>query len=322
MMKANKVLSVTEETIRKLGIDPKQCLKWVEESFRMKYEAQLPAKLSVHPRGNDFFTSMPCLLPARYGKFGIKVVHRLLGKVPSLGSEIMLYDSNEGHLLAIIDGDWITAMRTGAVAALTAKELKNKSGNTYSLIGLGNTARATALCLLADNEDKQITFKLKAYKGQEFSFIERFQTYPNVNFEIIEGIEDFIESSQVLISCITDALEPICEKNECYPKGMLLIPVHTRGFQNCDLFFDKVFADDTDHVKGFKYYSQFKSFHEMSQLLLGLCEGRTSITERILAYNIGLGLHDIYFANKIYELIAGEQLDFFIQKKEMEKFWI
>ena len=30
---------------------------------------------------------------------------------------------------------------------------------------------------------------------------------------------------------------------------MTVIPVHTRGFQNCDLFFDKVFADDTDHVK-------------------------------------------------------------------------
>ena len=26
-------------------------------------------------------------------------------------------------------------------------------------------------------------------------------------------------------------------------------------------------------------------------------------TERILAYNIGLGLHDVYFAHQIYELL-------------------
>ena len=43
-----------------------------------------------------------------------------------------------------------------------------------------------------------------------------------------------------------------------YRKGCLVIPVHTRGFQNCDLCFDKVYADDTAHVCGFKYFNEFK----------------------------------------------------------------
>ena len=35
-----------------------------------------------------------------------------------------------------------------------------------------------------------------------------------------------------------------------------MVPVHTRGFSNCDLFFDKVFADDYGHVKHFKYFDK------------------------------------------------------------------
>jgi ornithine cyclodeaminase/alanine dehydrogenase-like protein (mu-crystallin family) len=95
-----------------------------------------------------------------------------------------------------------------------------------------------------------------------------------------------------------------CEDNNLYKNGVLVVPIHTRGFQNCDLFFDHVFADDTAHVSGFKYFNQFRKFNELSEVLLGKIPARQSNDERILAYNIGLGLHDIYFAHKIYERLT------------------
>ena len=55
---------ISEQLIRSLGITPKQCVAWIYESFNMKQNVQLPAKISVHPADYDFFTSMPCLLPA------------------------------------------------------------------------------------------------------------------------------------------------------------------------------------------------------------------------------------------------------------------
>lgn len=59
-----KILS--EQLIRSLGITPKNCVEWIRESFAMKQDAQLPAKISVHPNDGEFFTSMPCLLPPPY----------------------------------------------------------------------------------------------------------------------------------------------------------------------------------------------------------------------------------------------------------------
>lgn len=53
-----------------------------------------------------------------------------------------------------------------------------------------------------------------------------------------------MDGSDVIISCITEAEGLICPDDKRFKEGCLLIPVHTRGFQNCDLFFDKIFGDD------------------------------------------------------------------------------
>ena len=320
-MKDNTIKLIPHQEIRKLGITPQQCIDWVEESFSIKYDATLPPKISIHPQGDDFFNAMPCLLPSEYGRYCIKVVHRIEHAVPSLGSDIMLYDSHRGNLLAIIDGDWITTMRTGAVTALAARLFKRSGVNTYSIVGLGNTARASALCLVADNKNTPITFRLMRYKDQAEIFAERLKDYKYVTCEIIDNMEDFIAGADVIISCVTSASQLFSEDDKAYKKGVLVLPVHSRGFQNCDLTFDKVFADDRGHVEGFRYFSQFKSFDELSNVLLGKIPGRENDEERILNYNVGLGLHDALYATKIYDMFVSSSMAYH-QIKEDRKFWI
>ena len=320
----NKVLIIQHDAIRNLGITPSQCVRWVEESFSIKHRATLPPKSSIHPQGDDFFNTMPSLLPGEYGRFSVKEVHRIEGQVPALGSDLLLYDSTTGRLLALMDADWITAMRTGAVAALSYKLFACNGASNIGFMGLGNTARATALCLLDDNRDKHFTFTLLRYKNQAEDFINRLSQYDNVTFEIVDTVEQMLGKVQVLVSCITSASGLVCNDDSKFPSGMLLIPVHTRGFQNCDLFFDKVFGDDTGHVCGFKYFSKFKHYDELSNVLRGIAPGRENEDERIICYNIGLGLHDALFASKIYEMIIndGVEVESFIQRKESAKAWI
>ena len=260
----NYVKVIQQEQSDALNIDPATCVEWVKEAFLMKDNIQMPAKMSVHPQGEDFITSMPCLLPEKDGKnfFGIKVVSRIDGQLPVLQSNIYLYNSLSGHLLAIIDGDWITAMRTGAVAALAAKLFKRKEVNAYSLDNIG---RATALCLIADNRNKQITIRLLRYKNQAEQFIERFKGYSNVSFEIIDDKRLFAAEADVLISAVTVATELLFPDDSLFKKGITVIPVHMRGFQNCDLFFDKVYGDDTDQIRPFRYFSQFHQYDEILQ---------------------------------------------------------
>ena len=292
---------ISNQQIEDLGISPRECMEWIRESFCLKYEAQLPTKISLHPQGTDFINTMPCLLPERFNRFGVKVVSRIAGQKPSLHSDLLLYDSKSGELLTLMEADWITQMRTGAVAALAIETLQKKNASVYSFIGLGSTAEATMACLQATlPEDKQYTIRIKRYKDHAERFAAGWSK-ENYNFVIVDTNEQLLENSDVLVSAVTEMPELFCSDDSKYPEGILLVPIHTRGFQNCDLFFDHIYADDKGHVEGFKYFSQFRAFSELSEVLLGRVAGRVNDKQRIIAYNIGLGLHDVLFANKIYE---------------------
>ena len=323
-MTTDRIAIIQQDDIQALGISPSECIKWVEEGLRIKNEAQLPAKLSVLPQGQDFMTAMPCLLPEQNGtkRFGIKVVNRIEGQNPALSSIIYLYDAKTGHLLAIMDGDWITAMRTGAVSALATRLFQKAGTDTYSMIGLGNIARAVVLCLIADNKDRQINIRLMRYKDQAELLIDRFKDAKNVTFKIIDDREEFISEADVVFSCVTVATELLFPNDALFKKGVTVIPVHTRGFQNCDLFFDKVFGDDTEQIRKFKYFSRFRQYDEIRQVLIGQNPGRESQDERILSYNYGLGLHDIVFASKIYDIIKAKGCESFNYHRQDVKIWV
>lgn len=323
-MKTEIIKIIQQEQITSLNISPAECVKWVEEGFRMKDQAQMPPKPSVHPQGEDFMTTMPCLLPEQkeQKRFGIKVVNRIEGQNPALSSMIYLYDAKTGHLLAIMDGDWITAMRTGAVATLAARLFQKEGTNTYSMIGLGNIARATALCLIADNKNRNIKIRLMRYKDQAERFVDRFKDAGNVTFEIIDTKEEFLSEADVVISCVTVATDLLFPDEALFRKGITVIPVHVRGFQNCDLFFDKVFGDDTGQIRNWKYFSKFRQYDELHHVLLGQNPGRENQDERILSYNYGLALHDIVYASRIYDMIGEKGCDSFNYYRQDMKIWI
>lgn len=320
---------ISQQQIRAQNITPATCVDWIKESFAIKKMAELPSKISVHPKDGEFFTSMPCLLPApdmgginferRY--FGVKEVHRLLNSVPSLGSDMMLYDAETGELLALLDTDWITTMRTGAVAALSSKVLRKSNADTYGIVGLGNTARATLLCILEQEPERNFPVKLVRYKDQAELFIERFKEYHNVSFEIVESVEEMAGDVDVFISCITNAQGLLVPDEKTFKPGVTVIPVHMRGLQNCDTTFDRVFGDDTAHVCGFKLFSLWPGYNEIGEVLAGRDPGRSSDEQRIIDYNYGLALHDVVYAAKIYEKLKDESQNVKIER-EAAKFWV
>lgn len=291
---------ITAEQVESLGISPFECVALVEAAFRKKPSAIVPPKISIHQDADVYFNTMPCLLP-ELGRMAVKVVSRNPKSNPALRSVVVLFDASTGALLAIIDGDWITAMRTGAVAALASKVFAaDFKAARYAFVGLGAMARATFRCLHAI-APSPLRITLLKYKDQAERFAEEFAG--RAEFRLVESREELIANSNVLFSCVTKMDEQFAPVSD-YPKGYLCVPVHTRGFQDCDLAFDRVFGDDAGHMRDWKNFSRFKEFAEFSDVLLGKAEGRKTSEERILSYNYGLGLHDLWFASKIYDMLT------------------
>lgn len=295
---------ITDPVIRSLDIPPMQCIDWVSESFSIKGQSQLPVKLSVHPSATDFINTMPCLLPPEYGVFGCKIVSRHRCNSPSVRSHITLFDSASGSLLALFEADWITAMRTGAVVALAADALLCSGASVFSFLGLGVAARAVMSCLAARFAGRQLTVRLFDYKDHASRFISEFSSLPDIKFEVCSSMRSLVAGAHLVVSCVTEADTLFVPDPSWFSPGVLLIPVHTRGFQNCDTVFDRIVADDQAHVSNFANFSRFRDFAELSDILSGSRPGRLDDSERIISYNIGIGVHDVVFAFKIYRMLC------------------
>ena len=315
---------ITFDDIQKLNISPRTCFDWVSEMIAQKNTCNLPPKISLHPAEDAFCNFMPCIIaPPHSGRRGgIKIVSRYPNRQPSLDSRLILMDMENGDFLALMDANWITAMRTGAVAAHSIRLLAKENFEKSVLIGLGNTARAALLVLASVFPQREFFITLLRYKGQETLFAERFKAYPNLHFTCADTPSSVVKGAEVVLSCATYFANDICENN-CFDAGVLVVPVHTRGFTNCDLFFDKVYADDTGQVSQFKNFDRFRRFAEISDVVCGAAKGRENDAERIIVYNIGLAIHDVYFAHKIYQAMQGRPgLTDISLHKPTEKFWV
>ena len=313
---------ITHQDIVDLNIAPHTCYEWVSQMIANKHEALLPAKISMKLDLGTFCNVMPSVVTApdgvKYG--GVKMVTRYPNRIPTLDSKLILFDASNGDIKAIMDADWITAMRTGAVAVHSLNLFAKKNYKTIGIIGLGNTARAT-LSVLSDVNDNSYNVKLYKYKGQENSFVDRFKQCNKFKFNFCDTYQQVVEGSDVVFSAATYLPDDLGE-DSAYKEGILIIPIHTLGFTNCDLFFDKIYADDIGHVKHFKYFDKFKYFSEVSDVVNGKSVGRENDRERIMVYNIGVAMHDVYFAANIYSMLRNKNCQDITLNSPIEKFWI
>ena len=291
---------ITNREVEGLCISPAECVNWVEDAFLHKSQCILSPKISQKPTPDSFFNTMPCCIPA-FNRMGVKVVSRLPGNMPALKSFLNLFDLTSGDLLAVMEADWITAMRTGAVAALAAKTFVNNFGEaSFGFVGLGSTAIATLKCLDSQVERPGTHVWLLEYKERAPEFARMLSGMTRFDFHIAKTKKELVSHTEALFSCVTVMNEQFLPP-EKFPSGYTLIPVHTKGFQDCDSAFDHIFGDDKGHICGFRHFSEFRTFAEIGDVLSGISQGRETSDDRIISYNVGIGLHDVWFASKIYE---------------------
>jgi ornithine cyclodeaminase/alanine dehydrogenase-like protein (mu-crystallin family) len=92
------------------------------------------------------------------------VMHLLAAAVPTMGvmgfktytvfrsgmrSLVTLFSSQDGHLLSLIEADWLGSMRTGAASGLATKYLARSDASVVGLIGAGKQAYMQVLGVCA-----------------------------------------------------------------------------------------------------------------------------------------------------------------------------
>ncbi|OPY30016.1 MAG: Alanine dehydrogenase [Methanocella sp. PtaU1.Bin125] len=102
----------------------------------------MPSKIYLDIAGHGDFRAMPAYVPS-IGTAGIKWVNvhpeNPAHGLPTVMATILLNDPATGSPIAIMDGTYVTDMRTGAAGGVAAKHLA-KSAHTVGLIGSGRQA--------------------------------------------------------------------------------------------------------------------------------------------------------------------------------------
>jgi len=297
------MIILNHNDIINMHIPLKECISILSYVLALHAEKHvlLEKKISLSPKTGTFFNTMPCAIPA-LGLFATKVINRFPkeNNRPGIFGHLLLYDINNGNLLAIMDATWLTAIRTGCIAAITAKHLS--VGNDFAFIGLGNTAIATLQVLSLIKPAEKIT--ILEYKDGHNRFKEKF---PLHNIQTSTSIEEIIRTNNTIFTSTTFAETPFVQPDWLHD-NILAVPIHTRGWQLCDKYFDQVITDDYNHIKHFMP----EISAELGDIIVRNKPGRMD-NEKIIAYNIGIAIDDLAIAYLIYNYAIkhniGQQID-------------
>ncbi len=138
------VLCLSEADVFRL-LDPRELLDKLAEGFRAlsRGDVQAPERRAISVPGKGFSLAMPAWVKGM--NVTVKIVNVFEGnlnvELPNHLALINLFDPNTGAPVCVMDGTYITAIRTAASAVLSVRELARKDARIATIIGAGTQGR-------------------------------------------------------------------------------------------------------------------------------------------------------------------------------------
>jgi len=309
-MSTAELLYLSQKEVIDVGLTLVDAIGIVEEVLRQHGDGQVenPPKPGVHPLPDAFIHAMPALLK-RKGLVGMKWVSGFFSNpsahLPSISGLIVLNDGRTGLPTAVMDCAYITALRTAAASGVAAKHLARADAATVGIVGAGLQGRYNLLAL------REVVPGLR--RAQVFDTSEATLSKfvadmgRRLDFEVVAvaGMEAAFEGADIAVTATGWLDEPIF-RADWVAEGMLVLPVHSRGWEPRTLHeVDKFIVDDWQQFHhsmgepGGMYHPMPQPDAELGQIVLGTRPGRESPSERIIDFNYGLAVYDIAMATEV-----------------------
>ena len=315
-----EILFLDRSTLQEL-LSMKEILEAVEEAFKQKGIGQvvMPPKVYVRlERYHGDFRAMPAYLP-KIDAAGVKIVNAHprnpeTADLPSVMACILLIDPKTGAPLCLMEGGWLTAMRTGAAGGVAAKYLAREDSETVAMIGAGVQARTQLLALdhVLDNiREVRVVDRNESVRER---YAEDMRRETNADIVSCSKVEDALQEADILVT-VTPSTSPLV-KNSWVSNGTHVnaIGADAPGKQELDpeiLRRAKIVVDDFDQAthsgevnvpltEG--VLSRSDIYAELGEIVAGKESGRTSADEVTLFDSTGLAIQDISTAWCAYEL--------------------
>ncbi len=320
-MEKNEFIYLSQEDVLATGIEMPQVIDIVESVLAL-HDAEnviLPSKviLDLGEREIGRINAMAAYLGGEFEICGIKWIagfpkNPIKYEIPRAHALTILNNAETGVPIAVMDGTYISAMRTGAVTGVGARYLANKDSEVVGIIGCGVQARTQVMAI------KAAVPGVKLVKGYDIrkEAVDQFLDWTSKTIKIkavaAESAQQAVEDSDIIVT-VTVADEPIV-KDTWLKKGSLFAHVGSYQEEEEAVIFntDKVVVDIWEEVlhRGTpllaKLYNAGKIKREriyanIGEIIRGNKKGRTDREERIFFSPMGLGSEDIGVASFVYQ---------------------
>jgi alanine dehydrogenase len=288
------------------AVSPEDAIERVRDAFVRHHDGEwvMPSKVYLDaPDGPGDFRAMP----ARGGGLAILKWVTSFPANPERGLPVVMglvcvSDAHDGRPLALLDARAVTALRTGAVAAVAAQELGRESAASAGIVGCGLHGAWAARCLAASEYGPGVCFDVDPDRAGALA--------GELGWEA--GSLDDVLACDV-VTCVTPGHEPVVTESSLRP-GVHLSMLGADGpgkaeaepeaVARCRLFCDEweqashggelTAAVDAGLVAR-------EDVTELGAVVTGAAPGRGSDDEVTLFDSTGLAIQDLAIAHAVLE---------------------
>ncbi|MBS5787249.1 MAG: ornithine cyclodeaminase family protein [Clostridioides difficile] len=244
--------------------------------------------------------------------------------IPSTPATVLLLDGTTGEVCSILDGTYVTQIRTGAASGAAFDVLARKDSKIGALIGTGGQAEAQLEAMLAARSlDEVRIFNRNLSKAKAFANLmdKELESY-NTKFVAVDNSDDAIENADMIIT-VTTSSTPVFDGSKI-KKGATISGVgsyqpHMQEIDSTTLtraskiFFDSeeaVLAEAGDIIKPLEagIIKKEDLTGELGSVINGSVLGREDDDEIIVFKSVGISVQDVVTAKKIYDKAVEKEI--------------
>jgi alanine dehydrogenase len=309
-------LLLTENDVRAL-LPMKLALEAVEECFvrQAKGDVAIEPRRRIEFAERAFLHSMAAADRAG-GYFGAKLYATGRGPARFL---VLLYSAETSHLLALIEGEALGQLRTGAASGVATKHLARADARTLGLIGTGYQARTQLEAVASVRRLESVRVNGRDPERRS-AFAREMSAKLGLAIEAVESAEQAVRGADIVITA-TSSARPVLEgkwlAEGAHVNAMGANWAHKREIDDEAVrraaliavdFIPAAKLEAGDLIQAFADEpARWESVRELAAIVAGRAAGRTSAKEITLFKSVGIAAWDVAVAARVYERAVAEK---------------
>ena len=210
---------ISQEDVRKV-LDMETSINYMENVFAdySSGNVNLPLRTRINIENKGDILFMPAYIPNQES-VGTKIVSvfpsNIERNMKTINSVLLLNDVSTGQPIALMDAEYLTAMRTGGVCGAAAKSLAKEDSSVVSVFGAGTQGGALLEAICCVRNIKKV-YVFDSSEERIKAFISKMEKSLSIQFLFGISEEEALSKTDIILTATTSSL-PVFNGNNVKP---------------------------------------------------------------------------------------------------------